>query len=141
MQYFSEEIINIVLPMLILIWTLVIKIIVNHNNSVDGIIEEVLRLPGDISILATTFATTGILILLKKNDSIGVINFVALIVLSFIVTLIIFALCKKEIELNDKGKSKNWKEWLYEIGIFIGTYVISGLMLYVSISFILSEVN
>ncbi|PFC75672.1 hypothetical protein [Bacillus cereus] len=141
MQYFSEEIINIVLPMLILIWTLVIKIIVNHNNSVDGIIEEVLRLPGDISILATTFATTGILILLKKNDSIGVINFVALIVLSFIVTLIIFALCKKEIELNDKGKSKNRKEWLYEIGIFIGTYVISGLMLYVSISFILSEVN
>lgn len=141
MQYLSEGVISVVLPILILFWTLLIKVVVNHNNSAAGIIEEVLRLPGDISILATSFATSGILMISKEHNSIGVMNFVVLMVISFTVTLLIFALCKKVIELNDKGKSKNWKEWLAGIFIFIGTYTVSGIILYIAILFILSGVN
>lgn len=141
LNYISEGTFNIILPFMILIWTLIIKIIVNHNSSIGGIIEEIFRLPGDVAILTTTFSTSGILIMYSENNNKAITNFILLLVGSFIVTLLIFALCKKIITLNDKGRSKNWKEWIFEISLIVCTYTISGAMLYVSIVSILSEVK
>lgn len=141
MDYISEEAVNIILPLMILFWTLLIKIIVNHNSSIEGIIEEIFRLPGDIAILTTTFATSGILIIYSDDNYKALFTFLILLVGSFIVTLFVFGACKKLIELKDKGKSKDWKEWCLEIFLLLATYTLSGAMLYFSVVSILAEVK
>jgi len=141
LNYLSEGTVSVILPMMILIWTLLIKIIVNHNSSSDGIMEEILRLPGDISILTTSFSTTGILIVYSSDNNQALMNFIVLLVGSFIITLLMFRVCKKMVNLNDKGATKDWKEWIFAVFLFFSTYIISGAMLYFAVLFILMEVK
>ncbi|MGG0203649.1 hypothetical protein [Bacillus mycoides] len=140
MEVLSNATINIVLPISIVILTLLIKLIVNHNFTWVGLGKEMVMLPGDVSILAISFITSAILAINNKNSNDLLMNAVVFLVIFFGTTLIVFASSKKAFDiycLDNKEK----KQWAFLCGLIFFSYISSVCIMYVATKFLLTGVK
>ncbi|GLC90065.1 hypothetical protein LYSBPC_31920 [Lysinibacillus piscis] len=140
MDILSNETINIILPMLVVILTLLIKLIVNHNFTWIGLGKEMIMLPGDISILSISFITSAILVISNKYDNGLLLNAIVCLLLFFCATLIAFALSKKAFDIYCLD-NKKVTEWVSLCGLILCSYIISIVIIYIATIFLLTGVK
>ncbi|MEW4231637.1 hypothetical protein [Priestia megaterium] len=137
----STEAINVILPVSIVLLTLLIKLIVNHNFTWIGFGKEMIMLPGDISILSISLITSAILVISNHNEENKLlINACLFLVIFFGVALAAFALSKKAMDiycLDNKGAGDRFALF----GLFVSSYGISIIVIYIAIIFLLTGVK
>ncbi|OAN12718.1 hypothetical protein D3D03_09165 [Exiguobacterium sp. RIT452] len=140
MDVLSKEMINIILPILVVVLTLLIKLLVNHNFTWIGLGKEMIILPGDISILSISFITSAILVISNKGNNELLLNAIVCLLIFFCMTLIAFPLSKKAYDIYSLD-NKKLGDWFSLFGLILISYIISVVIVYIATIFLLTGVN
>lgn len=124
MYGFSETQVNIILPLLIIILSLIFKFAINNNFCRVGIGEEMVKFPSDISLLSLSFVSTFIITSTNNVDNTNALSGIVYLFLIFIISLITYGLTKKTTDLyliDNKSTKQIWQL----IGLFFISYLLS----------------